>query len=69
MDVSRLSLIALITPVIALLLGSLFNNEAVSSGIMIGAGCILTGLLIYEFGQHLGPLINGARRFRPRLNP
>ncbi len=69
MDVSRLSLIALITPVIALLLGRLFNNEAVSSGIMIGAGCILTGLLIYEFGQHLSPLINGARRFRPRLNP
>ncbi len=68
MDVSRLSLIALITPVIALLLGNLLNREALSSGIMTGAVCILAGLLIYEFGQHLVLLANGIRRLRPRPN-
>ena len=62
MDVSRLSLIALITPVIALLLGSTLNDEAIGSAIVIGAACILTGLLIYEFGHHLRSLMSGARQ-------
>lgn len=69
MEVSRLSLIALITPVIALLLGNLLNHEAVSSGIIIGAACILIGLLTYEFGQYLFPLRSRVRRVGPRLNP
>jgi drug/metabolite transporter (DMT)-like permease len=69
MDVSRLSLIALITPVIALLLGNVLNNEPVGSAIVIGAACIVTGLLIYEFGHRLRPLLSGARQPRPHLKP
>ena len=68
MDVSRLSLIALITPVIALLLGNVLNGEAISSAIVIGAACILSGLLLYEFGHRLVALPRGARRSEPRTD-
>lgn len=69
MEVSRLSLIALITPVIALVLGNVLNHEAVGSAILIGAAFILVGLLIYEFGEHLAPLLHGVRRLGPQLKP
>ena len=53
MDVGRVSLITLITPVSALILGNILNNEPVSASIVIGAGCITVGLIAYMFGQRL----------------
>lgn len=53
MDIGQVSLIPLITPVSALLLGNLLNDEPVSITIMMGAGFITAGLLFYQFGQNL----------------
>jgi drug/metabolite transporter (DMT)-like permease len=54
---SRVSLITLITPVTALLLGRYLNGEPLTVEIMSGAVMILAGLASYEFGslaQRLG---------------
>ncbi|MFC1602416.1 DMT family transporter [Pseudomonadota bacterium] len=53
MDVTRVALITLITPVSALLLGAEFNNEATTPAIWWGAGLILSGLVSFEFGERL----------------
>ena len=53
MSVSRVSLIALITPLMALGLGNIFNQEPLSREIITGSACIVGGLLIYEFGSAL----------------
>ncbi len=44
----KVSLIALITPVCALLLGSYLNNEPLSVSIFVGGGLILFGLALFE---------------------
>ena len=49
----RVALITFITPVTALLLGSLLNNEHISQYIWIGTTLILSGLGIYEYGKYL----------------
>ncbi len=49
----RVALITLITPVTALLLGNLLNNETISHNIWLGTGFILAGLTIYEYGKYL----------------
>jgi drug/metabolite transporter (DMT)-like permease len=46
----RVSIIALITPVSALLIGAAFNAEAISARVWLGTGFILSGLAIYEYG-------------------
>ena len=54
---SRVSLITLVTPVTALLLGRYLNGEPLTVEIMSGAVMILAGLASYEFGslaQRLG---------------
>lgn len=50
---TRVSLIALITPVTALLLGSIFNNEVITPQIWIGVMVITTGLLLFQWGHRL----------------
>ena len=47
MSVEAVSLIPLITPVLAMSLGVLVNNEAVSVGTVVGAGLILLGLAVH----------------------
>jgi drug/metabolite transporter (DMT)-like permease len=49
----RVALITLITPVMALILGSGLNNEIISPRIWYGTMCIVMGLAIYEYGQYL----------------
>jgi drug/metabolite transporter (DMT)-like permease len=49
METGEVSLITLITPVIALLLGSLLNGEAVSIRVWLGASCIGVGLTIHQW--------------------
>lgn len=45
-----LSLVTLITPVTALLLGRWFNDERLPAEIWLGIGLILAGLALYQFG-------------------
>jgi drug/metabolite transporter (DMT)-like permease len=56
---TRVSLITLITPVSALMLGRYLNGEPMTTKIILGAGLIVTGLAAFE----LGPV------FRRRVNP
>ncbi len=49
-EASRVALIALVTPVTALLLGNVLNGEPVSVPVYLGAVLILFGLGIYEWG-------------------
>lgn len=49
MSASNVTLITLITPVIALSLGAWLNNEAITQELILGAFLILLGLSIYHF--------------------
>jgi drug/metabolite transporter (DMT)-like permease len=48
-EATRVSLITLMTPVSALLLGHLLNNEPLSLEVITGCTFILLGLLLFEF--------------------
>lgn len=69
MAVSRVSLIALITPVIALGLGNLLNGEPLSRAIVTGTACIIAGLCVYEFGQHVVARLTPTPRITPTVRP
>lgn len=58
---SRVSLITLVTPVLALLLGHGLNGEQVGTRVWLGTGLILLGLVLHQ-AQTLLPLM---RRLRP----
>ena len=48
LDASRIALITLITPVIALLLGHALNGEAIGLRLAAGTACILGGLVLHQ---------------------
>ncbi|KRT54809.1 DMT family transporter [endosymbiont of Ridgeia piscesae] len=50
-EATRVALIALMTPVLALLLGHYFNGEALDLSVGIGAGLIMLGLAGFEFAD------------------
>jgi drug/metabolite transporter (DMT)-like permease len=50
LDAHRLSLIAYVTPAVALTLGSLVRGEPFQPSTMAGAGCILAGVLLVVRG-------------------
>ena len=52
-DVSRVSLITLVTPVVALFLGYALNNEILNAGIWIGTGLIMLGMSFYQWSDKL----------------
>jgi drug/metabolite transporter (DMT)-like permease len=54
MDTGRIALITLITPVLALLLGHGFNNEAVLPQVWFGTLLILLGLGLHRWGGRSG---------------
>ena len=54
LSASNVTLITLITPVIALTLGAVLNGEIISDKLIVGAFMVLLGLSIYHFG-HLVP--------------
>ena len=56
-EATRVALITLITPVLALLFGHLLNGEALQTEAIIGSAGILSGLLLFEYGQMLGKRI------------
>ncbi len=49
LQASRVTLITLITPVTALLLGNMFNGEPLTKQIWVGTLIIMSGLICYEF--------------------
>ena len=53
MEASRATLLTLITPVMALLLGHALNNERVGIEVWFGTGMILAGLMSHEWGDIL----------------
>ena len=50
-EASKVSLITLVTPVSALLLGSTLNNEVIGLSVIIGTVLILAGLASYQWGE------------------
>jgi len=48
---STVALITMITPVVAISLGSILNNETISANLVVGALAIITGLAIYQWGD------------------
>lgn len=65
MQASRLALIPLITPLLAMVLGYLLNDERPQTGQLAGAALILCGLVFYQFGERLH---DGLRSTRARRN-
>jgi len=51
-DASRVALITLVTPVLALVLGQGLNDESIQPVVWIGTCCILLGMSIYQWGAH-----------------
>ncbi|QLE86747.1 DMT family transporter [Shewanella sp. Scap07] len=51
LNASTVSLVTLITPVFAMALGAVLNQEQVSQTLIIGAGLVLLGLAFYLFGD------------------
>jgi drug/metabolite transporter (DMT)-like permease len=52
-EATRVALITLITPVIALLLGHMLNGEPLQPEAWIGTTAILSGLLLFEYGHNM----------------
>ena len=52
-DVSRVALITLITPVVALFLGSTLNGETLNISVLIGAILIMLGMSFYQWSDKL----------------
>ncbi|WP_114326078.1 DMT family transporter [Candidatus Colwellia aromaticivorans] len=50
---STVALITLVTPVIALSLGAVLNDEVITNKILLGAFLIILGLAIYHWGEQL----------------
>ena len=48
---TRVALLTLITPVLSLYLGHVLNNEPVTMPLILGAGLVLSGLALYEWGE------------------
>ncbi|MCL2913483.1 DMT family transporter [Shewanella corallii] len=48
---STVTLVTLITPAFAMMLGALLNGESITANLLIGAGLVLSGLSLYQFGE------------------
>lgn len=55
MAASRIALITLVTPVLALALGHVLNGEALEAQVWLGAALILAGLGVHQWGDRLLP--------------
>ncbi len=51
MPASQVALLTLVTPVIALLIGHIFNDEVIGPRAWIGTICILFGMSLYQWGS------------------
>jgi drug/metabolite transporter (DMT)-like permease len=53
-EATRVALITLVTPVLALMLGHAFNGETLQPETVLGTAAILSGLLLFEYGHAVG---------------
>ena len=53
-NASRVALITLATPILALMIGGWIDNEPISTKVWLGALLVCAGLLVYEFKPRLG---------------
>jgi len=53
LSASTVALITLVTPVIALTLGVMFNDEVINNKIILGAFLVILGLAVYHWGELL----------------
>ncbi|HEB57006.1 MAG TPA: DMT family transporter [Gammaproteobacteria bacterium] len=53
MEASRTALVTLVTPVLALFIGHQFNHEILDLDVWLGSACILSGMLLYQWGPKL----------------
>ncbi len=53
LSATTVTLVTLITPPIAIMLGAQLNNEVLNSSLIYGALCILLGLSLFQFGESL----------------
>jgi len=59
-EASRVALITLVTPVIALFLGRQLNSESIGPQELVGTAAILAGLVGYQWGEHWLQRIAGS---------
>jgi len=50
LNASTVALITMMTPVFALYLGALLNDEVITRNLVIGAICVMSGLALYQWG-------------------
>jgi len=50
LNASTVALITMITPVMAICIGALFNNESITQNLVIGAALVMAGLALYQWG-------------------
>jgi len=50
-EVGRVALVTLITPVLALFIGQGLNQESIEPAVWIGTACILFGMSLYQWGE------------------
>jgi len=53
LSASTVTLITLVTPIVALQLGTILNNEHISMTLIYGAVCVLLGLSLYHWGEKI----------------
>lgn len=64
----RVALVTLITPVLALLLGTYLNAELISLKVWLGTALVLSGLAMYEYGKYLPLPSRIKKQWRIRWN-
>jgi len=60
-EASRVALVTLLTPVTALLLGQLLNQERISPVVWLGTCCILVGMSLYQWGPNIWRRLQARR--------
>lgn len=62
LEANRVSLITLLTPVLALMLGQMLNHEVISPQVLFGSALIISGLLFHLWGDRfMGRLLPAVR--------
>lgn len=54
MGAVAVAMVTLLTPVLALLLGAILNNEVITQNVQLGTFCVLLGLALYYHQEFLG---------------
>lgn len=68
LEAIKVSMITLITPVIALLLGSFLNNEPLTASILVGVMLVVIGLAMFQFEKIIVRGLKQILRMRQLVN-